>query len=204
MRNALLISTVLAVLGAVGCFLDHGPERGSTEEELFEADVSIAGVSLGEDCGTGLIDPGRCADGDSGGAGADEPSDGAPADCDGPCCGSYCQPSGVTFAITADGDRSGTFRVLSVTLLDGETRTELMELTADTPRRWTEEGYVAWDEVIPTPSDMQTHYELHGIDWSSVTDSYSRTYRLEVEVEVDGEVRTLTSEETTREAPIVT
>lgn len=202
MRNALLTTTLLAALGAVGCFLDHGRDGSGSTESTLEVDVSIAGVSLGEDCGeTGGLAPGRCApEEDGGGAGAGEPS----ADCDGPCCGSYCQPSSVTFSIIADGDRSADFRVVSVTLLDGTDRSELMELTADTPRRWTDEGYVAWDEVVPTPSDMQTLYDLHGIDWSGVEDSYSRTYRLRVEVEVDGEVRTLTSEETTREAPIVT
>lgn len=205
MRNALLTMMALTVGLAVGCFMDHSP--GGSTEEMLEIEVAITGVSLGEDCGTGLVEPGRCApapepdEGDDGGA---DGADGAPsADCDGDCCGSYCQPSSVAFSIIAEGDRSAHFRVRSVTLL-GNRGEELGELTADTPRRWTEEGYVAWDEVIPTPGDMQTLYELRGLDWSSVDSSYSRTYRLRVEIEVDGELRTLTSEETTREAPIVT
>ncbi len=80
-----------------------------------------------------------------------------------------------------------------------------MELSADNARLYDEtDGYVAWDESIPTPSELSVLYDLHGIDWSGVEGSYDRTFQLRVVVDIEGETRTLTSEETSREYPIVT
>lgn len=193
MRHASIL-TVSVLVTLAGCFLGHEPER---VPPAFTADLSIAGVSLGEDCGAGLIAP-ECDGADSGGAGAPM------GDCAGDCCGSLCQQSSVTLAIAADGlEGPLAFRVLSATLLDSS-GAELLTLRADTPRIWGDDGYTAWDEQVGTPSEQQVLYDLHDVDWSSITDSYSRTYRVRLEVEIGGEVRTLTSEETTREAPIVT
>ena len=194
MRHSTVVFTVLlAALG--GCFLDHGTERAASG---FTADLSIAGVSLGEDCPASEPDA-RCDPEADAGAGL------IGGDCDGPCCGSLCQQSSVTLAIAADGlEGPLAFRVRSVTLLDAS-GAALSTLRADTPRRWDDaEGYVGWDEQVGVPSEQQVLYDLHDLDWSGITDSYSRTYRLRLEVEIGGEVRTLTSEETTREAPIVT
>ena len=196
MRHSPFLSSVLlAALG--GCFLDHDVER---EPSGFTAELSIAGVSLGEDCPASEPDA-RCdTDGD-----ADSGAGLIGGDCDGPCCGSLCQQSSVTLAIAADGlEGPLAFRVRAVTLLDAS-GAPLLTLRADTPRRWDEtDGYVDWDEQVGVPSEQQVLYDLHDLDWSGITDSYSRTYRLRVELEIGGEVRTLTSEETTREAPIVT
>jgi hypothetical protein len=197
MRRLLFSFSTLLLAGVAGCFLNHdGPTR---EPPRADIDVSIAGVSLGEECGESRLAPGACAD--EGPPAEEEPG---LADCDGPCCGSFCQQSSVTLAIAADGvDGPLAFRVRSVTLLDSSGES-LATLRADTPRIWAEDGYVAWDEQVGTPSEQQVLYDLHDLDWNLIPDSYSRTYRVRVVVEIAGEVRTLTSEETTREAPIVT
>lgn len=195
MRNLSIASLLVALTGLAGCFLEHDREPATSS---LDVSLSIAGVSLGEDC---PAVESRCAEPDPEG----EAGPGFAGDCAGDCCGSLCQQSSVTLAIAADGDEGPlAFRVRSVTLLDAS-GAALTTLRSDNPRIWSDgTGYVGWDESVATPSEQQVLYDLNGLDWSVITDSYSRTYRVRLEVEIAGEVRTLTSEETTREAPIVT
>jgi hypothetical protein len=182
-----LLFAMLAVVTLVGgCFIGHGHEPPPIPP--LEIDAAISAVSLGDEC-----------------ADEDEPS-GAPrvaGDCAEDGCGSWCQQSTVSLAITADGDRAASFRVLRATLLASD-GTVMMELSTSNARLYTGGEYAEWDETIPTPSDLAVLYDLDGVDWSGVADPYARTYRVRLLVEIDGEQRTLTSEETTREYPIVT
>ena len=192
-----LLSLAIAAL-VTGCFLGHrnpGPPPSDVA-------VTVAGVSLADECAPVAA---RCAPepvppeseapaGDAAGAFAP---------CDGPCCGSLCQQSSVTLAIDADGDAPVSFRIQRATLLTAD-GSEVATLRTDTPRIWSDGGYVTWDEVIATPSRSQVLYDLRDLSWGDPADSYRTTYRLRLDIEVDGEERTITSEETTREAPIVT
>jgi hypothetical protein len=185
----LFLFLVLAcfAVAAGGCFFSQ--ER-HVEGSTSAVAVEIAGVSLADECGSVAA---RC--------GAPEP--GFAGDCESGSCCDLCQQSSVTFAITADGDAPATFAVRSVGLLDS-TGVPLMPLDADNARSWSEEGYQPWDQVVGSPSDMQVLYDLRNVDWSAVTDPYSRTYQVRIEVLINGVPRVLTSAETTREAPIVT
>ena len=181
------------VLLVAGCFLGHR-QSGDPPSEIG---VAIAAVSLADECAPLA---GRCA------PEPEQPeadSAGAFAPCDGPCCPSFCQQSTVTLAIDADGDAPAEFRMLGASLLaaDGD---HVSNLSATNPRIWTGTEYTSWDEVIGTPSESRVLYDLRDLAWPDSFDSFRTTYRLRLEVEVDGEMRTLTSEETTREAPIVT
>jgi hypothetical protein len=189
MNRTLGIALIASLVALGGCFSTH-PEPDPT----FDVDVAITATTLGEDCPSADAD-GRFA------AGACAPAEDGESDVG---CGGWCQGSSLGFAITADADRTLSFSVRRVTLL-AEDGSELMELTSDNPRLFDEtDGYVGWDETIPTPSELGTLYDLHGIDWSGMEDSYGRTFRVRAVIDVEGETRTLVSEETTREYPIVT
>jgi len=195
MNRSIFLTLVLSLVALGGCFLNH-PEP----EPTFDVDVAIAAVSLADDCGAAAASrfAGDCAE--------PEPSD--PSDPSGISsedgCGGYCQGSSVSLAITADGDRALSFRIQRVILLDADDN-ELTDLSSDNARLYdATEGFVAWDETIPTPSELSVIYDLHGLDWSGIEDPYGRTFKLRVVVDIEGETRTLTSEETSREYPVVT
>ena len=183
--------TALALLVS-GCFLQH---RGPVDPPA-QIQVAIASVNLGEDCPPVDL---RCAAPET----PEADAAGAFAPCDGPCCGSLCQQSYVTLAIAADGDAPAEFRVLGATLLTAA-GIEVMSLRTNNPRIWDGSEFSAWDETIATPSESQVLYDLNGVSWTDSIESFRTTYRLRLDVEVDGSARTIMSEETTREAPIVT
>ncbi|MEM9195040.1 MAG: hypothetical protein AAGF12_38055 [Myxococcota bacterium] len=203
----LVAALSMVAVGVGGCFMNHG-DREIVEPPTWTADISISAVSLGEDCGSHAGDapngaPPQDGDGRFGDCALPpgEPDE-APGLIGG--CGFPCQESSMALAIDADGDIPLAFQVRRVTVIDSDTREALFNLTPTRPQVFQNDSYVEWDETIPTPSELRTLYRLDGIDWSSVERSYQRMYRLEVEVEIQGETRTLTSEETAREAPIVT
>jgi len=187
----LFVFALLVAAFVGGCFFNHEPEPLPG----LDIDVAIAGLSLADDCPSG--EPGA---GDPGLIGDCAPSEDGRYD----GCGGFCQQSSVALAITADGDRSASFRIVRATLLDTD-GSELTDLPTSNAQIYAADGtYGAWDETIPTPSELQVLYDLDGVDWSIVPESYGRMFRLRLVVEVDGVERTLTSEETTREYPVVT
>lgn len=165
--------------------------------------ASISAVALANDCPTaaGAAAPrADCAAVSDAGAGLV------------PTCGSICRQSSVQLALTAGaGTTTARIAVMNVRLLDAATGAPLETLTAREPQRWSEatSAYLTWDESLPHDTSLRVMYKLSAPTWStlgSATDrfAYTRRYRLEVVITVDGVARTLRSEEITREPEIVT
>jgi len=181
MRLALTLSTGCALL-ATGCFMEHSmpPDPPIT---AIEVDAVISGATLGDDCPESGVD----GDIDSGACPADAP------------CPSFCQQSNVQLAITtSEGGGVVTWQVMRVTLHDSETGEELQELAPRDPRVWSEsDGYGEWDELLPAPSELSTSYDLQAPDWNDLqsrsSDFWSRSYQIQMLVEVGGVERTLVS-----------
>jgi hypothetical protein len=183
---------LIAIVGLVGCTMRHSPDPDPVD---FEIDLAIAAATLADECGdlASRAEPGF--------AGDCAPSEDGTGD-----CGGWCDQSNVSVAITADADRALPFTVLRATLLSSD-GAELMELSTANPRIYAESAYETWDETIPTPTTgMNVLYDLHGVDWSAVggDDPWSTTYKVRLVVDVEGTSYTLTSDELTRQAPLVT
>lgn len=181
MRLVSALSTGCVLL-ATSCFMDHNmpPDPPIT---AVEVEAVISGATLADDCPAsgedGDIDSGACADG-------------LP-------CPSICQQSNLQLAITTtEGGSVVTWQVMRVTLLDFATGAELQDLTPRDPRVWNDsDGYLEWDELLPSPSDLSTSYDMQAPDWNDLAARldgfWSRSYQIRMLVEVDGVERTLTS-----------
>lgn len=186
-RRALL---ALFVLGA--CSASVSP---SATPENLTVDASVSSVNLAQDCPSQGASQGaaRCA---SNGAGL---FDG---------CGSLCRQSSMQIQLRATGDGIAAVRVARVRLLDARTGTFLQDLTARGPQAWRDPGgYVAWDGNITAPQTLRTSFALSAPNWYAITPSreqYSRSYRVEVTLEVDGVARVIVSPELMREPEVVT
>lgn len=112
---------------------------------------------------------------------------------------SHCQ---VTVSVDA-GTPATRFHVLSATLVD-ENGQPLSTLGVGAPRIWNGEAYVPWTGELDADGSASLLYSLSGIDWSRIPNSYGRTLRVELSVELDGASSTVVSPETAREAMIVT
>lgn len=186
-RRALL---ALFVLGA--CSASVSP---SATPENLTLDASVSSVNLAQDCPSQGAAQGaaRCASSDAG------LFDG---------CGSLCRQSSMQIQLRATGDGIAAVRVARVRLLDARTGAFLQDLTARSPQAWRDPGgYVAWDGDITAPQTLRTSFALTAPDWYSITPSreqYSRSYRVEVTLEVDGVARVIVSPELMREPEVVT
>lgn len=156
-----------------------------------EVDALISSVSLADDCPSS-----------SSGAGI------------APCapdvdCPSFCQQSGVQldFTVGAGSIEPLPFRILEARLLDADTNELVDDLDTREPSTWVDDAYASWDEQLISPSELSTSYKLSAPDWSDIGSRVaapSDFFILELDVEIDGEPRTLQSDPIAREAPIVT
>lgn len=189
------LKILLALVGATALLtacMSH------TRESALDVEASIAAVTLGDDCGSSG-EPGDPAEGPGliGG------------DCDGPGCGFGCTQTGMRLRlVAAESGDPVPFEVLRVRMytMDGEL---VEELSSRNARRFTEEGYIAWDQMVFEGADLAVSYDLDAPDWSAIgSDEAHRTYgmsfRIEADVRIDGIERTLEFEPASREAEVVT
>jgi len=194
-RRAVVLSLLsAAVVGACGPV--DSPASGLAVE------ASITAVALADDCPAASPPASRptgdCAavDGGTGLVGG---------------CG-FCRQSSAQLTLTAGaGGGSARIAVAAVRLLDATTGATLETLTAREPQAWNDATsvYAAWGETIAHDTTLRVSYKLSAPTWStlgSATDrlAYTRRYRLEVVLTVDGVARTVRSTEITREPEIVT
>lgn len=174
MRTSLIQTMfALSALPLAACLATH-------QTESLEVDVTIASVSLADDCGsTGLIGGEAC-------------------DSDGPCPG-LCQQSSLQLHIVASDDGSEVpFEIVSIRVIDPESGGSTA-ITSRNPRVFVD-GYVAWDEIIAPSDDLSVSYETSAPSWGSIDPSgdsrfgWGHVYEVEVRVRVDGVERTLTAE----------
>jgi hypothetical protein len=150
--------------------------------------VALAGVALGGDCGTGAAGSSRaCA-------------------LNAPNCG--CQQSTLQIKISATaGQGSEAFAITAVRMYDQGGHL-VDQLTPRDPQRWSGNVYTAWDQVIAPSDDFNATYNLSAPNWAAIDPSgpYDSTasYRVEVDVAIGGQARTVGLDGVTREAPIST
>ncbi len=160
-------TTALALLVTLtaGACLAHTRESLSVE-------VSIASVTLGEDCAADGITDGDCA-GE---------------------CPSLCQQSSLQLRIAASGEGSVVpFEIVSIRVVDPESGSATT-IASRNPRSFVD-GYIAWDETIAPGDLLDVSYETTAPDWSALTSrsgfGWGTVYRVEMVVLVDGVERTL-------------
>lgn len=182
--STLVVSSVSAAsLLSGGCLATHSTEA-------LEVDVTLASVTLAQDCAP---------------AGAGEP--GIAGDCaeDSDSCGGWCQQSSLQLHITATADGTEVpFEIVSVRVTDPDAAL-VGSLTTRSPRVFTEDSYTPWDETIAPSDDLSVTYDTSAPDWyaSGARLAWGTVYEVEVVVRVDGVERTLHGE-AMREPEIVT
>jgi hypothetical protein len=189
-----------ACTGAAPSSLNTGPVVTGSG---LTVTVALASATLGdENCGS--VGGGSTTADRSAGICAPLP-DGGPANCP-----SYCSATSVQLSFTSSASGNpAKAKVTRVVLLDADTNTELDTLAAAAPTFWDGSSYVAWDGSIKGGADIKASYTLEAPSWSSITSSsksnvYSKQYRIQVTVEIDGASTTVTSQPTTRAAQVST
>jgi hypothetical protein len=187
-RRALLGLFLLSACGAT---------VSPNAQPALTVDASVSSANLAQDCpnaGSGAGLAARCG-----------PADGGAGDS---ACGSLCRQSSVQIQVRATGDGVAHVTVARVRLLDASTGAFLQDLTARSPQVWVDpNGYRTWDGNITAGQTLRTSHALSAPNWYGVTTpafQYSRTYRIEVVLRVDGVERTIVSAELMREPEVVT
>jgi hypothetical protein len=119
-------------------------------------------------------------------------------------CGGPCRPSTIQIQFTAGvGSAPAHVEVAGVRLLDSSGAL-LQPLAASSPQAWDAAtgAYSAWDQTISPSSQIKASYTLSPPSWSTLGQSYSATYRLEITLRIDGTPLVLQSGPLNRE-PIV-
>jgi hypothetical protein len=182
------LSTLLAACGGAGLgtpIISNGPD----------VSASLSAVSLAEDCGEakgapGFGDQGACAEGTE--------------------CPSFCQQSNLQIDLAADGgDAPVAFAIVAVRVTAENDDGLRDDLTSRSPRQWTSNGYVAWDEQIAPSAALKVSYSLSAPDWGALSSTArisnsGQTYRVEVDVRINGVLHTLSRGGVTREPEVAT
>jgi hypothetical protein len=117
-----------------------------------------------------------------------------------------CSQSTVQLAFAGQAGASAMVSLKEVRLKSADGKA-LGTLAPRAPSIWTEaSGYQAWDGVLTPGADHKTSYKLGLPDWSAVEttlggSSYGKMYTVEIDVEIDGTVTTLTSPQVERARP---
>ncbi len=120
-------------------------------------------------------------------------------------CPSLCRQTSIQLAFVSHDSMAATIEILAVRLVDPATGKVLDTLKSREPQRWSGEQYVAWDQQLAPGAALKATYKLSAPTYASDANSrlYEKTYRVEVDVSIDGGVRTLTVD-AQREPEVVT
>jgi hypothetical protein len=194
----------LALLAIGSLVMACGSRVEPTGSTPSSVEAAIASATLGNDCGyssssSGAFAPsGDCA----------EPPASTDAGYRGGC-GGACQQSNVQLALANGGSTKSAISVTAVYLLDATTGARLDDVDARNARIWTGSSYTSWDGALAAGATAKVSYDMTQFDWTKIGggnswNTYSRRYKLEVVLRVDGGERTLVSGELSREPEVVT
>ena len=144
--------------------------------------ASLSSVTLGSDCGSsGAVAPdskfGQCAEG-------------------GPC--GLCRQSSMHLAFASLSRDASNIEIRAVRLIDPMTGA-IETLTSRQPEQWSVDKYIAWNEILLAGSTLKVTYKLSAPQYLGT----GSAYKVEVDVAIDGEIRTLKAE-ATREPEVAT
>ena len=158
-----------------------------------QVEASLSSVTLAQDCGgeaKGAADfaPGACAEGYA--------------------CPSLCRQSSMQLAFTNAGKLEASVEIRAVRLIDMGTKKVLETLKSRDPQMWNADKYTAWNELVPGITVLKATYKLSApsYNYPAAFDSNRSAYQpysVEVDVAIDGQVRTLQAE-ATREPEVAT
>lgn len=169
-------------------------------EPTLDVEAAIASVTLGDDCAVAAEAP----------PAADDPGVGRFADCaeDGPC--GFCQQTGMNLSLEASLEGEAVpFEVVEIRLYDMASGELADTLDAHAAQIFRADAYEAWDETIAPGDTLSIRYDSTAPDWGSIGDgdawsTHGMSFRVEMDVLVDGVARTLEFSPASREAEIVT
>jgi hypothetical protein len=155
--------------------------------------VSVSAITLGDPCGS---------------SGAPALRDSEFADCAVGGCG--CRQSSLQLDVVSTAHTPANIVVRAVRLYDSKTGALVDTLSASNARQWLNNQYSPWNQQVAPTSTVKAMYDLSaptygaGAAPTGRSSYYSTTYKTEVDVEVDGELRTLTGPDAQREPEVVT
>lgn len=172
-------------------------------------EVTIASATLGDDCPAPQT-AAPAAQPVAQDRVADAPAAGAPAmrssTPHGRFAPGFCQGTGLQLSVTApEHHPGGVIEVAEVRLLSMDSA-PLGTLEVRGQTRFVDGAYVAWDGTV-TPGQQNVSLHTSGPDWATIggdRGGYGQSFRIEVDVRVGGEVRTLELAPVSREAMVVT
>lgn len=192
--NRARLSIFLLLAGAsftLASCMSHG------RESTLDVEASVASVTLGDDCAENAERDGLVAPADRGACAPNTP------------CPSFCTQTGLRISLqAAETGEDVPFEILRVRMytMEGDL---VEELDGRNPRRFSEEGYIDWDEMVFPGADLSVSYDLNAPNWEEIGDgdaweTYGMSFRIEVDVRIDGVETTLEFEPATREPEVVT
>ncbi len=120
-----------------------------------------------------------------------------------------CTQSTVQLAFTGTTETPAAVRIVGTRLLRPDTNAKVGTLNVRKPKQWIDgSGYRPWDQTVPAGGSLKASYKLSMPNWAEVDkdigkSSFGYMFILEVDVEIDGAVQTLTSPQFPREEPHV-
>jgi hypothetical protein len=208
MRRAPLLGFVFAALVACssggsggGTVAPPAPQGEVVGTTGLDVKIAFSAASLGDEgcnSGAGLAPSGGACAAPSNGT-----SDRAPGS--GICGGCRATTMQIAFTTTASGS-AAKVQVVSVSLYDASTNLEVGSLSSTAATVWdaTTSTYKAWDGTLTPSEDVKASYTLTSPQWSKLDPSYTKKYKLEVTLLVDGTTFLLESEELNREPAVAT
>ena len=204
--------TILFAL-TLGC--RPSPEPKTDPPPSSDVAVELAGVTLGDECGTGAKPPRpptKLAQANEATAPAARepaaakiaaseavavPSAGA---CATPGCGGPshytppCEQTSMQLSLRSSGQAT-TIKIKQVELLDASGKV-VDVLTARAPSRWDDHGkYIAWNETIAANQDFATSYTLTSPNWDKIAkgrwNAHTMAFKLRVTVTIGSSDRTV-------------
>ncbi len=161
--------------------------------------AALSSVTLASDCRTAKQGAGLAGD------------QAAPCAANATDCFAYCRQSSMQLQLSSTAVASAKIEIRAVRLIDPATGKVLEQLTHRDPQQWSGDQYVDWSEVLSSMATLKATYKLsasqqisgYSSDASSRLSGPGSKYRVEVDIAVDGELRTL-SIEASREPEVVT
>ena len=123
-------------------------------------------------------------------------------------CQAYCRQSSMQLQFASTALTASKIEIRAVRLIDPVTNKVIETLSHREPQQWSGDKYVDWNQSLSANSTIKATYKLSASGQISGYSSDARyggasKYRVEVDVAVDGELRTLTIE-ASREPEVVT
>lgn len=120
---------------------------------------------------------------------------------------SMCRQSTLQLSIESSADAGVAFAIKDVRIRLADGDKALGTMATRNPTVWNDSKYEAWDEQVPAGASLKAGYAIGHPNWAEVEkasgkSSWGPMFILDVDVEVDGVVRTISSPKVPRNEPV--